>query len=141
MDTESKTARAFFNIAKQVSKLSDYSRNKTKIGCVVVYKHRIISTGYNSDKPHPVQAKYNSYRFSEPSTPKLHAETSALIPLLSDRSINWRKVEIFTYRELANGQLGTSRPCKSCMALIKDLGIQRIFYTTYDGYAQESLKH
>lgn len=139
MDVNSKTCKAFFNVAKQISKLSDYSRNKTKIGCVVVYKHRIISTGCNSDKAHPLQAKYNAYRFSEPSIHKLHAETSSLVPIINDKTIEWGKVKIFTYRELADGSLGLSRPCKSCMAMIRDLGIKDVYYTTYDGYAHESL--
>lgn len=140
MDVNSKTCRAFFNVAKQISKLSDYSRTKTKIGCVVVYKHRIISTGYNSDKPHPLQAKYNSRRFSVEAVHKLHAETSALIPLIHDKNIEWGKVKVFNYRELCDGSIAMSRPCKSCMAMIKDLGIKDIYYSTADGYAYESLK-
>ena len=46
----SKTELAYFNAAKAVSKLSNH---KHKLGCIVVNKHRIISSGYNSmDKFH-----------------------------------------------------------------------------------------
>ena len=32
-----------------------------------------------------------------------------------------------------------SRPCPSCMAAIKDLGIKDIYYTTNDGFAHEKI--
>lgn len=32
-----------------------------------------------------------------------------------------------------------ARPCPSCMAAIKDIGISHIYYTTNDGYAYEKL--
>ena len=33
-----------------------------------------------------------------------------------------------------------SRPCPSCMAAIKDLGIRNIYYTTDDGFSHEIIK-
>ena len=41
-----KSERAFFRIAKNMSDLSDH---KHKIGAAVVIKHRIVSTGVNSN--------------------------------------------------------------------------------------------
>ena len=35
---------------------------------------------------------------------------------------------------------GLSRPCPSCMAAIKDLGIRYVYYTTNYGYAYEKLE-
>ena len=32
-----------------------------------------------------------------------------------------------------------SRPCPSCMAAIKDMGIKHIYYTTNDGFVYENL--
>jgi len=34
-----------------------------------------------------------------------------------------------------------SRPCTSCMATLKDLEIENIFYTTNDGYVSEYIKN
>ena len=69
----SKSHRAYFKAAKAMSKLSDY---KQKIGCVVVYKHRIISSGFNHHKTNPLQKKYNKYRFDEDTGfHSVHAET------------------------------------------------------------------
>lgn len=139
MDVNSKTCRAFFNVAKQVSRLSTYTGTNAKIGCAVVYKHRVISTGCNSDKAHPLQAKYNIYRFTVPSVHKAHAEVSALILLINRNDIDFSKAKLFLYREKQNKTLGLSRPCKSCMKLINDLGIKDIYYTTENGYCHESL--
>lgn len=133
----SKSEKGLFEIAKKISYLSTYSKKKVKIGCIVVTGHRVISSGYNSDKTNPVQRRYNKLRFSEDTPHKLHAEISALIPLANNPDIDFSKVRIFTYREKADNSLGKSRPCKSCMALIKDLGIKDIYYTTDDGYCHE----
>lgn len=132
--------RTCFKAAKAVSEFANYWKKNIKIGCVVVYKHRIISSGYNSNKTNPTQAKYNSQRFIGEGYPhRVHAEIHALSPLLKDKLIDWSKVKIYTYREKADGKLGCSRPCKSCLALIKDLGIKEIGYTTDEGFATEKL--
>lgn len=39
-----------------------------------------------------------------------------------------------------NQPYGMSRPCPSCMAAIKDLGIRNIYYTTNDGYIYERIE-
>ena len=132
-----RSQKSFFFFFKKVSELSTYHRKNVKIGCLVVLGHRIIGSGYNSDKTSPVQRKYNKLRFSEETPHRLHAEISALLPLLNNKDIDFSKVKIFTYREKADHSLGKSRPCKSCMALIKDLGIKHIYYTTDDGYCHE----
>ena len=53
--------------------------------------------------------------------------------------IDFGQVEVYTYRELKDGSLSLSRPCESCLAFMKQLGIKRICYTTPDGYAEERL--
>ena len=124
----------YFNKARDASKLSDYSKNQ-HIGCVVVYKHHIISVGFNSNKTHPIQKIYNKERFDEDITPhSLHAEIMALIFLKDRKDIKWNDVDLYTYRENRYGELRMSKPCKSCMSMIKALGIRRIHYTTNDGF-------
>lgn len=77
--------RIFFEIAKNVSKLSDYK--KTRLGAVVVDGKRILSTGYNSNKTNPTQARYNQYREIDVTFPaKVHAEVSALNSLIGKRT-------------------------------------------------------
>lgn len=132
-----KRERAHFGAAKAVSELSNH---RCKIGAVVVLKHRIVSSACNSDcKTHPLQKRYNRYRFPEDTQHKCHAELLALVPLIKD-GVDLSNASIFTYRQHKNGSLACARPCKSCMQLIKDCGIKKIFYTTDDGYAREDLK-
>jgi deoxycytidylate deaminase len=128
---------AFFRAAKSISTLGSHHRHK--VGAVVVMKHRIISSGCNNMKTHPLQKQYNKYRFDEDSVHTCHAELVALLPLIND-GVDLSDASIFVHRSHKNGTLACARPCKSCMELIKDCGIRRIFYTTEDGYAREDLK-
>lgn len=128
---------AFFEAAKGISKLSDFER--IHIGCVVVYKNRIISSGFNSNKTSPLQKRYNSRRFSIDTPHKIHAEIKALSPILKMHDVDWAHLKIYLYRQRADGTLGMSRPCASCMTMLKDYGIKHIYYTTDDGYAEENI--
>ena len=49
----SKSHRAYFEAARSVAQLSDFPR--ISIGCVAVYKHRVISSGFNSIKTDTLQ--------------------------------------------------------------------------------------
>lgn len=127
--------KSFFDAAKAVSESSEFP--KVHIGCVITEgNHRIISSGCNSTKTHPLQKQLNRERFEVDSVHSLHAEVSALLPLMKE-DIDFSKVEIYTHRNYANGKIAMARPCPSCMKLIKDLGVKKIHYTTADGYACE----
>jgi tRNA(Arg) A34 adenosine deaminase TadA len=136
----------YFKFAREAAKESTYhgSHNfSPAIGAVCVYKGSIVASACNSNKTSPLQAKYNVYRYSGNNTlPKAHAETILLQRLrwkFGD-SIQWDKVHIYLYREYADGTLAPSRPCPSCMAMLREYGITKISYTTEDGYATEHLK-
>ena len=128
----------YFLKARQVATISDYY--KTHIGCVAVYQGQVIGLGCNTNKTHPVQKFYNRYR--EPSDtmlPKLHAEISC-INQIKHLDINFSKVKLYIYRIRNDQPFGLSRPCPSCMAAIRDLGIRDIYYTTNEGYSYERLE-
>ena len=137
MSNIGKTREAYFAAAKSVSELSNFPR--VKIGCIAVYKHKIISSGCNSSKTSPIQKKYNIYRFSADTPHCIHAEIDCLKPLMNMKDIDFKNVELFLYRETADKQLAPSRPCTSCIQLIKDLGIRHINYTTENGYCSERI--
>ena len=132
-----KSHRAYFKAAKAVSELSDFK--KTQIGAVAVYGHRIISTGYNTNRTCPLQKKYNKYRFDVDSNHTGHAEILCLKSLVGRKDIDFSKVQLYIWRNFSDGSPALARPCKSCMALIKDLGIKQIYYTNYDGYSYEEI--
>lgn len=127
----------YFDKAKNISFLSDFKN--VHIGCVAIYKKQIIGTGFNTNKTNPIQMFYNKYRDFETigkSQAKLHAEMSCILSI-KNLNIDFSKVNLYIYREDKNRHIALSRPCKSCMQAIKDLGIKKINYTTYDGYAKE----
>ena len=70
--------------------------------------------------------------------PKLHAEINC-INSIRHLNINFSKVKLYIYRIRNDQPFGLSRPCLSCMAAIKDLGIKDIYYTTNDGYVHERI--
>ena len=129
----------YFEKARQVAQLSEYY--KTHIGCIAVYHGNIISIGCNCNKTHPAQKYYNRFRKkSEDLLPKLHAEINC-INQIKNSDINFSKVKLYIYRIRKDQPFGLSRPCPSCMAVIKDIGIKDIYYTTNDGYAHERIKN
>lgn len=127
----------YFEKARLVATLSDF--RKTHIGCVAVYQGNIIGLGCNCNKTHPTQKYYNKYRKqSDSMLPKLHAEISC-INSIKDLDVNFSKVKLYIYRIRKDQDYGLSRPCPSCMAAIKDMGIRDIYYTTNDGFAYERI--
>lgn len=132
-----KTDFYFYEKAKQVAAISDYP--KIHVGCVAVYQNQIVGIGCNSNKTHPVQKYYNKYREeSDELLPKLHAEMNCLNQL-RHLHINYSKVKLYIYRIGNDRKHRIARPCPSCMAAIRDLGIKHIYYTTDDGVAHEKL--
>ena len=132
--------KRFFNIAKEVSYLSDYPG--ARVGAVVIEGKCILSSGHNSKKTRPLQHRYNIYRNFEDyehSTARQHAEIAALSPLIG-KEIEWKRVSIFVYRELKNGKKACSKPCAACEKLIKDLGIKNIYYIDeFGNYVKEKI--
>jgi deoxycytidylate deaminase len=133
-----KTERAYFAAAKAVSELSDH---RIKMGCVVVNKHRIISSGSNSiSRCHRLQAELDTERFGEECPGKLHSETSALLPLIRS-GVDLSDAAIFVYRQHKDGTLAMARPCPSCERLIRRCGIKKIAFTVEGGMAVEKLNY
>lgn len=128
----------YFDKARQTAMISDYQN--VHVGCVAVYQGNIISIACNCNKTHPSQKYYNQYRIkSESLLPKLHAEINC-INSIKQLNINFSKVKLYIYRIRKDQPFGLSRPCPSCMAAIKDLGIRDIYYTTNDGYVHERIE-
>ena len=128
----------FFEKAKKVASVSDFY--KTHMGCVAVYQGQVIGLGCNCNKTHPSQQYYNQYREKSDSLlAKLHAEMSCLNSI-KNQNINFSKVKLYIYRIRKSQPFGLARPCPSCMAAIRDLGIKDIYYTTNDGYAYEKME-
>lgn len=127
----------YFDKAKESAMLSDY--HKTHVGCVAIYHGQVIGASCNCNKTHPFQKYYNRYReYSEIMPPKLHAEIRC-INSIRHLQINFSRVKLYIYRLRKDQPFGMARPCPSCMAAIRDLGIKDIYYTTNNGYVHERI--
>ena len=132
-----KSHRAYFEAAKAVSELSDFKQQH--IGCVAVSGHKIISSGYNSCKTNPMQKRLNIQRFEADTPATIHSELACLLPLIKRKDIDFSNVTLYIYREHKSGALALARPCASCEALIKSLGIRNIYYTGNNSYINEEI--
>ena len=133
----SKSHRAYFKAAKGVSELSNFKQHH--IGCVAVSGHKIISSGYNSCKTNPMQKRLNVHRFDVDTNHTIHAELSCLLPLINRKDIDFNNVSLYIYREHKSGDLALAKPCASCEALIRSLGIRNIYYTGNKSYVSEEI--
>lgn len=128
-----------FAKARKAASISDFQ--KTHVGCIAIYQNCIIGTGCNTNKTHPTQKHYNKYRgLSEVLLPKLHAEINC-INQIQHLNVHFPKVKLYIYRIRKDQPFGLARPCSSCMAAIKDLGIRDIYYTSNDGYVHERIEN
>lgn len=106
-----KKQQSFFRVADAVSSLSNH--NQSKLGCVLVDKHRIISSGHNSStRCSPLQKKMDVSRFGSPDQHKglVHAETACLLPLIR-QGCDMSRSDLYIVRRHRNGSLVLSRPC------------------------------
>lgn len=133
----------FFKLARKASQDADYTGNSgVSIGCVAVYKNNVLARGYNSDRTHTLQRRYNIYRFNERGPhyfpAKCHAEIGVL-QKIKYLDIPLSKVHLYIYREFADGTPALARPCGACLAALQALKIKHIHYTTNNGYCHEIL--
>lgn len=141
----SKKDYRYFEMARKVAEQSDFKN--FHLGSVLVYKGRVISTGYNTNRTHPKQKKYNKYRhFSYSDRPvkdSLHSEMACLlnIPKCVENNIDFTQCKLYIYRISPGKRLkqGIARPCAACMQALRDKGVRTIFYTTDEGFCREEL--
>ena len=123
----------YLNLARNACHYSDFAR--VKLGAVLVYKSKIMSIGWNSNKTSPLQKSLNKLRDFEvdcgDAHHSLHAEVACLTKA-RDLDIDWGRASLFICRIKKDGSRGLSRPCSGCQALIKSMGIKNVYYTTND---------
>lgn len=130
----------YLSLAKNACKFSDFRDHH--LGSVIIYKGKVLSIGYNTNKTNPLQEHYNKFRGYDITKARnsLHAEMMAICKC-KDMDIEWNKASIYIYRQHKNGIKALARPCKACERAIKDLGIKNIYYTVENGYAHEMIEN
>lgn len=114
----------YFNLARVESLKVDF---RARIGAVLVKKRKPISIGRNKPKKsHPLIYKHDKFK-------TLHAELDACLGISRHLTID---SSIYTYRELKDGTLANSKPCDMCIAILKELGVKKVYYTHSNGYSE-----
>lgn len=129
----------WFYKAEQMAHVSDFK--KQHIGAVAVYHGQLIGVGCNTNRTHPLQKYYDdkTRRFKENGCKcahKLHAEM-AVLSSIKNLDIDFSKVKLYIFRQRKDIKRGLARPCPSCEAAIRDLGIKNVYYSTNGGFAYE----
>jgi deoxycytidylate deaminase len=106
----------FFQAARKASFKSTHRQHK--IGCVLVYKNKIVSVGFNQLKTHPEST--HPYK-------SIHAEFDAIY---KSNSLALSDCDLYVYREDKKGKPAIAKPCKYCDLLIKQVGIKNVYYTS-----------
>lgn len=108
---------------------------KMKLAASLVIRNEVISIGFNSDKSHPLQAKFgkNSEAIFK------HAEVDCIINALKHvDEDDLKKATLYVYRvkRAEKGHKdwtdGISKPCKGCSNAIEHFGIKKVIYSTED---------
>lgn len=127
MPTGSENQDKGIRIAKKTAKKSLFKQHR--LGAVIVKGSRVLSTGFN-------QRRYTK----ELKQPTLHAEADAILKLLKQRNqTSLVGAELYVTRFTAGGVVSMARPCESCMALIRAVGIKRIHYSNNSGNVSTEL--
>lgn len=137
--SSTKKQQSFFRVADAVASLSDH--NQAKLGCVLVDKHRIVSSGHNSStRCSMLQKQMDTSRFgpSDKHRGPVHAETSCLLPLIR-QGYDMSRSDLYIVSRHKNGSLALSRPCPGCMSLLRANGVRRVFFSVEGGYSVERI--
>jgi tRNA(Arg) A34 adenosine deaminase TadA len=97
-----------------------------KMAAIIVKRKKIIATGMNSRKTHPLQAKFgeNPFKICQ------HAEIAAIINALRNYDEEeLRGAQIYVARVAKNGSATLAKPCKGCSEALAVYGIEGVHYT------------
>jgi len=94
-----------------------------RLGSVLVRGRRIVSTGTNLTKTHPMQGKY-AKKSGYPRRIYLHAEIRALIKTKKKGDT------LFVARLSKNGySLRLAKPCQTCRLALASEGVKKVVYS------------
>lgn len=132
-----KLMRTLLRLYEDIYSGSPYER--LKVVAFLIYKGKIVNFGVNSEKTSPMQ-KYYRKKTALAAIPnfldKEHAEINVLRhTYLGD--FDMRRVELVIISKRNDGSFRLAKPCNTCMAAIKDLGVHRIYFTTNEGFIME----
>jgi deoxycytidylate deaminase len=115
----SKRDSAYLSVARY---LATKSSARNTHGAIVVKGGRVVGTGYNRNRNHPLNVSPEHIK----TDCSIHAERSAI----KDAGYDVKNAVIYIARVNRHGEDRDSKPCSRCLELIEESGIKRVVYTT-----------
>jgi deoxycytidylate deaminase len=101
--------------------MASKSASRQKHGAVVVKSGRVIGTGFNKDKNHPMAVS--------PEHIKTHCSRHAEVEAIRDARFAVDGAILYVARVNRQGKDRNSRPCRYCQVVIKSTKIKKVIYT------------
>lgn len=114
----SNSESSFLSVARYFAKKSSA---RQRHGAVVVKSGRVIGTGYNKNKNHPLQVS--------PEHIKTHCSRHAEVEAIRDARFAVEGATLYVARVNNQGQDRNSKPCQYCQAVISATKIKKVIYT------------
>lgn len=110
------------------------SRNKFFHFAFGYHKSKLLGIGQNNPEKTHTQALKLAQRFNtDTAHPYLHAETDLISRLLGKYYID-SSLTIVIIRLNKHGQLRNSKPCERCQKILDALGIEKLYWSTNNGF-------
>jgi len=122
------TDKQIKSIIKHASRISEKSTFRFKLGAVIFKGNRIISTGYNQNKSHPLPRRH--FEFGT-----IHAEIDAL--LHSVQSVDGCDIYVFRKNRFGSAM---ARPCSMCQEILREYGIKTAYFSIKNPPYIDSIK-
>jgi tRNA(Arg) A34 adenosine deaminase TadA len=121
-----KQDRVLSHLHRLAKKTEGIDGGRVRMAAAIVHKKRIVSTGVNRMKSHPIMMS-SGYRTGQDL---LHAETDAIVRSgLKDFS----DYDLYVVRILKSDEFALAKPCDGCSEILNTLNFKNVYYTTNDG--------
>lgn len=121
-----------------LSLLDNHNANRCRHFSFILYKNRLISTGLNVNKTHPVNLrnrKISRITGEDYSNQKQTcSELNAILKLKRLTNIDTRKCTLVNLRYDRNDKIALAKPCSSCQSLLRYHNFKQVIWSTHNGY-------
>jgi len=121
-----------------LSLLDNHNANRCRHFSFIIYKNRLISTGLNCNKTHPLNLrnrKISRVTGEDYSNQKQTcSELNAILKLKRLTNIDTRKCTLVNLRYDRNGFKALAKPCMSCTSLLRYHNFKQVIWSTNNGY-------
>jgi len=121
-----------------LSLLDNHNANRCRHFSFILYKNRLIATGLNANKTHPMNLrnkKISRLTGEDYSDQKQTcSELSAILKLKRLTNIDTRKCTLINLRYDRNDKIALAKPCSSCQSLLRYHNFKQVIWSTNNGY-------